>query len=378
MKYLKIFSILSVMLAAQSCVAADEDRVSAPPMTGSPVNVPIGGATEPNQVWIDLSDMDKSTDEPRKTINKRTDWDLGFYTGDDFRVIINGSLAMTVIKIPNATDISKVKEADIASLKEIAQVGTFDAENMKYIDNPNGNFLTQTSGIESIKVNDAENPIYLVNLGREIPPANNIGPGSVSLSGEPRGWKKVQIVRATNGYKIRYADVNAGSEAITEHIITKDTEHNFVFFNLKTGIPAKIQPKKKAWDLAFTTFTNEVFMGPNNSAGSYFYADFVTTNTLDGVGVYQVTVAGNLDQAYRSFKLNDVDPSKFIFNDQRALGDKWRTTTGTAANPVPFVYADRFFILKDPEGFYFKLKFNTMKDSKNGERGFTNFEFAPL
>ena len=377
MKYVKIFSILSVMLATQSCVSADEDRVPAPPITGSSVNVPIGGATEPNQVWIDLSDMVKDENEPRKTINKRTDWDLGFYTGDDFRVIINGSLAMTVIKIPNATDISKVKEADIESLKDIAQVGTFDSENMKYIDNPNGQFLTQTSGIEAIKANDAENPIYLVNLGREIPPANNIGPGSVSLSGDPRGWKKVQILRATNGYKIRYADLNAGSEGVKEYIITKDPEYNFAFFNLKTGTPAKIQPKKKSWDIAFTTFTNEVFMGPGSSAGSYFYADFITTNTLDGVGAYQVNVTGNLEQAYAAFKLKDVDASKFVFNDHRAIGDKWRTTTGTPDNPVPFVYANRFFILKDTNGFYFKLKFSSMKNVK-GERGFTGFAFDPL
>lgn len=377
MKYLKIVSILSVMLAAQSCVSADEDKVPAPPITGSSVNVPVGGPTEPNQVWIDLSDMVKEEKEPRKTVNKRTDWDLGFYTGDDFRVIMNGSLAMTVIKIPNATDISKVKEADIESLKEIAQVGTFDSENMKYIDNPNGDFLNQTSGIEAIKANDAENPIYLVNLGREIPPSNNIGAGSVSLSGDPRGWKKVQILRATNGYKIRYADLNAGSEGVKEYIITKDPEYNFAFFNLKTGTPVKIQPKKKSWDIAFTTFTNEVFISPGNSAGSYFYADFITTNTLDGVGAYQVNVTGNLEQAYAAFKLKDVDVSKFVFNDHRAIGDKWRTTTGTSDNPVPFVYSNRFFILKDTNGFYFKLKFSAMKNTK-GERGFTAFAFDPL
>ncbi|WP_250253225.1 HmuY family protein [Chryseobacterium sp. Marseille-Q3244] len=377
MKYFKIFSILSVMLAAQSCISADEDKVPAPPITGSSVNVPVGGATEPNQVWIDLSDMVKDEEEPRKTINKRTDWDLGFYTGDDFRVIMNGSLAMTVIKIPNAKDISKVRESDVTNLKDIAQVGTFDAENMKYIDNPNGQFLTQTSGIEPIKENDADNPVYLINLGREIPPDTNIGAGSVSLSGEPRGWKKVQILRATNGYKIRYADLNAGSDGIREYIITKDPEYNFAFFNLKTGTPAKIQPKKKSWDLAFTTFTNEVFMSPGNSAGSYFYADFVTINSLDGVKAYQVNVTGNLEQAYAAFKLKDVDNNKFILNDHRAIGDKWRTTTGTADNPVPFVYSDRFFILKDPNGFYFKLKFTSMKNLK-GERGFTSFAFDPL
>ncbi|MDN3693999.1 HmuY family protein [Chryseobacterium tructae] len=372
MKYLKILSLLSIMAATQSCLSADEDPVAVRPMTGSEVNVTIGGATEPNQVWIDLSEFENPS------INKRTDWDLGFYTGDDFRVIMNGSLAMTVIKIPNATDLGKVKEKNVESLMEIAQVGTFDAENLKYIDNPNGNFLTQTSGFETIKENDADNPIYLVNMGREMPAAGNVPAGAVSLSGDARGWKKVQIVRAQNGYKIRYADLNAESTNIKEYIIAKDTEYNFAFFNLKTGTPVKIQPKKKKWDLAFTTFTNEVFISPGNSAGSYFYADFIVTNTLNGVGAYQVNVTGSLDDAYSAFKLKDVDANKFVFNDHRAIGDKWRTTTGTSANPVPFVYSDRFFVLKDAEGFYFKLRFNTMKNSKSGERGFTNFEFDPL
>ncbi|KMQ63210.1 hypothetical protein ACM46_14875 [Chryseobacterium angstadtii] len=368
MKYLKILSLLSIV-ALQSCLAADEEPVAVAPLTGSVVDVAVGGPTEPNQVWIDLSDYKNAA------TNTRTSWDLGFYTGDAFRVVINGSIAMTVAKIPNATDINLVKESDVTALKTEAQVGTFSAANMQYVDNPNGSFLTQTTGIAAIKENDAENPIYLVNLGRDLPSSNNIGAGSVSLSGAARGWKKIQILRSQNGYKIRYADVAATT--YQEYLITKDTEYNFSYFNLKTGAPVKVQPKKKKWDLAFTTFTNEVFSAPTTSAGSYFYADFIVTNTLDGVGVYQVSAGGNLEQAYNAFKLSDVDQSKFIFNDQRALGDKWRTTTGTPDIPQPFVYSDRFFVLKDTEGFYFKLRFNAMKD-KNGNRGYSNFEFDPL
>ncbi|MBJ3201434.1 hypothetical protein JGB54_23455, partial [Salmonella enterica subsp. enterica serovar Agona] len=185
----------------------------------------------------------------------------------------------------------------------------------------------------------------------------------------------VQILRAPNGYKIRYADLNATTSQ--EYIVTKDSEYNFNFFSFKTGTSVTIQPKKKSWDLAFTTFTNEVFMGPGNSAGSYFDADFIITNSTSGGIAYQVNATGNLDQAYKSFKLNNVDQSKFVVNDQRAIGDKWRTTTGTSDVPGAFVYADRFFIVKDAEGFYFKLRFNKMKDNQ-GNRGHASFEFEPL
>lgn len=367
MKYLKILSLF-LIVALQSCVSADEDPVSVSPMTGSEIDAKVGGATQPNQVWIDLSD----SKNPKS--NVRTSWDLGFYGGDEYRVIINGAIGMAVGKIPNATNIDNVKSADVSNLKGVVQIGTFTAANLEYVDNPNGNFLNETTGIAEIKVNDAENPIYLVNMGRAIPPTTNIAPGSVSLTGDTRGWKKIQIVRATNGYKIKFANLDDSSHQ--EYIIAKNSEYNFNFFSLISGATVEVQPKKKNWDLAFTTFTNEVFLGPGQSAGSYFYADFIVTNTVGGVGAYQVDVptGQTLDQVYGSFKLNNIEASKFVFNDHRAIGDKWRTTTGTNGAQV---YTNRFFVIKDAEGFYFKLRFNKMTND-TGERGHANFEFEPL
>lgn len=374
MRYLNIFSFLLIITAAQSCLSADEDPVAVAPITGSIVDPQVNGGRQPNQVWIDLSDMNPDTKKLNQTVNKRTDWDLGFYTGDEYRVVLNGSIAMAVARIPNATNISKVKQADVDNLMKEVQVGPFGQSVLQYIDNPNGNFLTQTTGIEPVKENDADNPVYLLNLGRSLDTNSTIPPGSVSLSGEARGWKKIQILRAPNGYKIRYADVNATD--YKEYIITKDTNYTFDFFSFTSGTTVKIQPEKKKWDLGFTTFTNEVFMG-TQSAGSYFYADFVITNTAAGVSAYQVNVTGSLDQAYKAFKRSDVDTSKLISNDQRAIGDKWRTTTGTPEVQGAFVYTDRFFVVKDASGFYFKLRFNKMKNI-DGERGHPNFVFDPL
>lgn len=373
MKYLKIFSFLFIITAVQSCLSADEDPVSVAPFTGSVADPDIMGATQPNQVWIDLSDINPDTKKVNQSINKRTDWELGFYSGTEYRVVLNGSIAMAVAKIPNATNINAVKESDVKTLMNQAQVGPFGTSVLQYVDSPTGNFLTQTTGIETIKENDADNPVYLLNLGKKIGSEANIPPGSVSLTGDARGWKKIQILRSPNGYKIRYADLNATD--YKEYIVSKDTDYTFQFFSFTSGNTVNIQPKKKKWDIAFTAFTNEVFMG-TSSAGSYFYADFIITNTANGVAAYQVN-ASNLDQAYKAFKLSDVDQTKLISNDQRAIGDKWRTTTGTSDVPGAFVYADRFFVLKDAEGFYFKLRFNKMKN-QDGERGHPNFEFEPL
>ncbi|MGC4128875.1 MAG: HmuY family protein [Bergeyella sp.] len=371
MKYIKILFIIIVANAMQSCLPADEDPVSVLPVTGAVLAPEVGGATQPNQVWIDL------TDPENPSANKRTDWDFGFYMGDDFRVIINGSVAMAVGEISGKTNIDDVKASDVTALKKKVVIGNFDPLNLQYVDNPNGLFLAQTTGIAPISENNDENPVYLVNMGYNIPsPDIVIAPNSAPLSGTSRGWKKIQILRNENGYKIKFANVDDTEHQ--EYIITKSTEHNFKFFSIENAKEVIIQPEKKKWDIAFTTFTNEVFAG-TESAGSYFYADFVITNITDGVGAYQVNVptGQNMDEFYASFKLSDVDASKFIFDDQRAIGSNWRQTA-VPGGSAPHIEGNRFFIIKDPEGFMFKLRFNSMSDQETGERGHPEFEYEPL
>ncbi len=371
MKIIKLFPLFILVFLLQSCLAADEEAVSVPSITGETLQPVLGGAKQGNQVWVDLSESkDKSM-----TSNLRTDWDLGFYSGEEFRVILNGSIIMAAGKIPDAVNIDAVTASQVAMLQNEVMVGSFVASNLQYVDNPDGNYLTQTTGISPVSINENENPIYLVNMGRELF-TGTIAPGSATLGGESRGWYLLQVLRnGISGYKIKYKDLNSNNPHL-EYIITKNTDHAFSFFSLKAGREINVQPKRKGWDIGFTTFTNEVFYGTGESGGSYIFADFVVTNTMDGVGAYTVVVPGgvNTDQYYSNFKSSDIEVSRFIFNDQRAIGDKWRTTTG--ANGAQ-VYGDRFFIIKDAEGFFFKLRFNKMTNDK-GERGYPEFEYEIL
>lgn len=370
MKLVKILFILSFVICLQSCLAADDDPVSVPPITGQILDPDLGGAKQGNQVWVDLSEpKDRSM-----TSNLRTDWDLGFYSGDEFRVVINGSIIMAAGKIPDATDIDAITSAQVASLQNEVMVGSFLASNLQYVDNPNGMFLTQTTSIAPINANDRDNPVYLINMGRDIY-NGTITPGSAITGGNERGWYLLQITRANTGYKLKYRDLSSANPHM-EYILTKNSDYALNFFSLKNGKEVTIQPKRKNWDIGFTVFTNEVFYSPGVSAGSYVYADFVISNITDGVGAYQVNIpAGtNADQYYNNFKTSDIDASKFIFNDQRAIGDHWRTVTGSNGAQV---YGDRFYIIKDAEGFFFKLRFNKMMNDK-GERGYPQFEYEIL
>ncbi|WP_228439902.1 HmuY family protein [Chryseobacterium phocaeense] len=374
MKKIIFCLLVGASFISQSCINDNEDPVAVAPVQGSLGNPKVGGATQPNQVWIDLSQTDPETKGPVQTFTRRTDWDLALYSGDKFKVVLNSSIMMAAGKIPNVTNFNQVTEASVASLKDLVQVANFNPANEVYIDDVKGNFPTGYTAIEEIKADDSGNAIYLVNMGKEIY-TGSVAVGSIATGGDSRGWKKVQILRITDGYKVKSADLDGGN--YSEINVIKNTAYNYNFVSLKDKKEVFIQPEKNKWDLCFTVFTNVI-----SGAGSYIYGDFVTNNNVGGVGAYEVMVtSGSGIEAYNNFKIADVDQSKFVYNDHRVIGSNWRNPVGTNGLEV---YGDRFYVIKDRDGFYFKLKFTrltkdvTDANGQAGERGFPQFEYKPL
>jgi hypothetical protein len=241
-------------------------------------------------------------------------------------------------------------------------VGTFDPQNVAFIDDPSGN-ITQTA-LSEVSENNAENFVYLVNLGTQIPniPAAT---GAINTAGASRGWKKIRVLKSGNQYKLQYADLNASQ--FTEVNISKNPDYHFTYFSFITNAVVQVEPKKMDWDLKFTTFTNII---PN--AGSYFFSDIVVTNSKSGTLAYQVM--NSEDVSFDSFTKTMVDETLFS-NDQRAIGAQWRN--GGGPNALPNVRDDRFFVLKDVAGNYYKIQFISMTNSV-GERGNPTFQYAIL
>lgn len=360
------FSFIALILLSTftSCIHEDDTPVKVSPITGAILSPEVGGAAQPNQVWVELGTKTvKST--PREA------WDLGFYGGDEFRVILNSSLIMSVGKIENTVDIDAVNSLTVAGLKPLVQVANF-ADNAQYIDHPSGDINHQTTGIAEINANDNLNNVYLLNMGYKTFAGVTL-PGNIYSIGDERGWKKIRILRHPQGYKIQYANLDETTHQ--EFIIAKDSEYHFKFFSFLTGTYADVQPKKKNWDLCFTVFTNLTINPSNNQPTSYIYPDFVTHNILGGVSVYEVLTAnGQGETAYNNFKKDDVVDSKFVLNDQRTIGSNWRTTTGVNGTEV---FSNKFYVLKNSDGFYFKIRFLRMKDDQ-GFRGYPQFEYKAL
>lgn len=361
MKKILFCLLIGASFISQSCINDNEDPVLVTKSDGARVDPDVGGPTQPNQVWFDLG-------TETEILTKRSNWDLGFYSGNEFKVILNSSIMMAAGKIEGATNIDLVTEASVATLKTQVQVANFNPSNVNYIDDVKGNIPVGYTAIEDIKANDSDNAVYLVNMGKEVY-NGSVPVGSVVTGGDDRGWMKVQVVRSGTGYKVKYAALNSTSHK--ELSINKNATYNYNFVSLKNNSEVSIQPEKKRWDICFTVFTNTI-----TGAGSYIYADFVTLNNVGGAAAYEVVVPSTSSgvEAYTNFKTSDIDQSKFISNDQRVIGSNWRNPVG--ANGLE-VYGDRFYVVKDAEGYFFKLRFTRITNTA-GERGRPQFEYKPL
>lgn len=328
------------------------------PSLGTALAPEVGGPLQPNQVYVDLS-------SGAMTKVLRTSWDLGFYGGSEFRVVLNNSVKMAAKQL-TTTNIDEVQVADDAMI--ISQ----QSGSASQIDDVTGDILKTV--IAAVSATDSDNKVYLINLGSNpaavAPAVGSDGSGT----GTSRGWKKIRILRSGNDYKLQYADIDATTH--TDVVISKNAAFNFTFFSLLDKKTVSVEPQKAQWDISFTTFINAI-----NSAGSlvpYFYPDYVLNNLRGGAKTYQVLTT---EFTYDAFTKANVVDAKFT-DDQRNIGSNWRgTTNGVDANGFPkagfSLKTDRFFVVKDPAGNVYKLKF-TGGASETGERGFPKFQYVIL
>ena len=343
------FSIIAIDVIDSNIQGNSSFELSDSVSLGGELSPTLGGPNEPNQVYIDLSSA-------KETVVKRDTWDLGFYGGDEFRVIINGSLYMATAPLSN-TDINSVNSTTVKDLQSAVAIGTFNPENENYIDAPNGSILE--TAIDEIFEDDAQNPVYLVNLGNEIGTQTpNIG--SATIAGESRGWKKIRVLRNGEDYILQYADLDATS--YTEVTISKDSDFNFSFFSFETTSIVNVEPQKNQWDLCFTVFTNVI-----DGAGSYGFSDYVIHNRKGGVTSYGLDGSTT---TYDDFNIDNVD-ADLLEETQNIIGSNWRDVfTSTVTDDV-------FYILKDVNENYYKIRFLDLVNT-DGERGYPRFEYTLL
>lgn len=355
--YINLFVAITAIFFT-SC--SDDDTPLEPikiVIEGAAIAPEVGGSNEPNQVYIDLSTN-------TATSVKRDSWDLGFYSGSEFKVVINGSIFMAVAPI-DATDIDAISSTteEVLNLQPQVAVGTFEASNLAFIDNPNGD-ISETA-ITTIADNEDSNVVYLVNLGFEVG-TEAATTGSVAISGNSRGWKKIRILKEGTSYLLQYANLDDTTHK--EITISKDADYNFTFFSFNTEAIVNVEPKATDWDLNFTVFTNKI-----EGFGSYGYSDYVVNNTKANTNAYLLD--SEVDTfTYDNFTLTDIISANFL-NDQRGIGSSWRNGGGPGS--LPSLKENVFYVVSDTDGNYYKLKFLALTNDA-GTRGYPKFIYSLL
>ena len=310
--------------------------------TASAVTIDGGGSLYPNRVFADLS-------ANRQVPVLRTSWDLGFYMqAGDYRVILNSATGMMAKQI-DKTDLTQVNAADTTGLTyEVAFSQTSPApQQMAYIDHPSGD-LNQTA-IAAVSPTATDNKVYIINRGNGV---GSPAPG--------RGWKKVRIIRnASGGYTLQHADIDAAT--FQEINMAKDDSYFFKYISFENGI-VDVEPGKSKWDIAWTYFSNSVNFGGGEVP--YLYQDIILQNR--NVEVAKVLTA---DIAFDAFSEADITTQTFS-TAQATIGSDWRSGGGPTSGPS--IRSDRYYIIKDGDGNYYKIKFTAL--TKNGERGYPAFE----
>ncbi len=333
------------------------------PVEGSIVQPEVGGPNEPNQVYTDLSSGESKAVE-------RTSWDLGFYTGDEFRVILNGSVKMAVKKL-ETTNIDEIQQED-----PTVSVSFATDSSLGYVDNPTGNLFGNGGGegtaIAEVSATDSENYVYLVNMGYGLS-TTTPSVGSASVDGESRGWMKIRVLRSGNDYKLQYAPIDATTHQ--EVTISKNEVYNFTFFSMVNNTEVSVEPEKTDWDFNFTTFTN--YYPYQGSYVLYPFADYVVLNVKGGTRVYEIVdeEPQGGEAAYNAFTLAGVNHAFFEASAADHRFVQWRTEAGP--NTAMTVKTDRFYVLKDAENNLYKVIFRALKNDL-GERGYPVFEYKLL
>jgi hypothetical protein len=305
------------------------------------LNGGAGGSTAQNTVFVDLS-ANEQTDI------KRDSWDLGFYSGSQFRVILNYTLSNAMAVALDKNDLTQVSAADTVNM---VLSSTFSPDDLAKVDDASGD-LSKTA-ISEISANDADNKVYILNRS--------------SLSGSAastNGWVKLRILRnGSNGYTLQYADI---ADATFKTVnITKDDSHQFSYVSLASGDLVPVAPAKNRWDFEWGLAS---YYTPYDDSNIYYpFSDLVFINTLDGVQAAEVLTS---TVSYDDFKETDL-AGITLSSDRDAIGSKWRATTGTIG-----VKTDRFYVIKDPAGNIYKLKFINFTTQDGGTRGYPNIAYV--
>jgi len=350
LKYLSL--ALGIAFVSTSCTRDNDPDPVIPPSDGSTLTLnggPGEGSAE-NSVYVDLS-------ADQQTAVKRTSWDLGFYSGSEFRVVLNGSTGASAMDA-GTTDLAEINSTTF----DYTQLAfDYDPGKLVLFDDTAGRI--DRSVITEIATDESANSVYVVNttFGSEVDLANV--------------WKVRILCDGNAGYTLHYAELDATEyQTLT---IPKDGDYLFKHVSFSDG-PVEGFPKKADWDFEWGYHIFYTAMGPNTYI-PYAFSDLIFINHLGGVSAAEIVFSDSDGEStgkpnYADFTEADLGAVSFD-NSRNVIGSKWRVTPSPTPGIVVGTKKDRFYLIKDAAGNIYKLRFNSFTSEDGGKRGYPELEY---
>lgn len=322
-----------IVLFLSSCFK-EEEAIYLPPTSGvTQVGQVAMGENYSNQIFFDL------TSNLAVKTHEFDDWDLGFSCSDtSWHIILNNAKTM-------AAGVSAYTEFDL--LKSSTGITT-------NFDNPSGRVEDMALYGWYEKVGQtavSTHKIWLINRGTD-------------LDYLPLGNRKISIEIGDHGqYILRHAKLNGLLEDTI--VIEKDPSLNYVSFSFDNGI-VPIEPPKTDWTLLFAGYQDIIYTNEGEPV-PYLLRGALLNPYYTWAGMDTSLVFDNIVLA---------DTLHFVMNRQlNSIGYEWKYYDFD--NGTYSVVPNRNYLIKNYQGYFFKLRFIDFYNSQH-QKGYPTFEFQRL
>lgn len=331
--------LLMCIILLTSCFK--EDEIVVPQKPGDVETVVIEMLPDYTiQSYFNLSDGEV------KASNLRTDWDIALSTEPgDYTLWLNTSIFMYAAH----TGISDFN----VPLATNGRDWKFDESN----GNPEGNAIGKwwTSDERGVR---SKKEVILIDRG-------------IDADGLPRGFLKIQplIDSLTNEVSIRIAKPDGSQEKL--YHIPADPQRRFVTVSFDNGYNnPQPEPPSGQWDLLFTTYTTLLFTDTGEPY-PYLVNGVLLNDTLVTAIRDTITPFAEIDR--------DLAESLSLSAARDAIGYDWKEINGdvTSGNITYTARSHWSYIIRDHNGFYYKLRFIDFYNTL-GKKGYPTFEFQRL
>lgn len=307
-----------------------EDLWELPPAGEETVAKVNMGPTYDNAVFFNLKTGETAT-------RNSYSWHLGFASDENENtIVLNGG---------NEVQVHATGDTTFATVHAINT-----DPNWWLWDNPNGKAdSTAFAGwFDSIN-HISRNQVYIIDLGTKAKDR----------------YKKIKITGLNAvSFTVKYSNMDGSHEQTID--ILKNKKTNYTYFNIETNKPVAFEPETFLWDIVFMRYRYVYYdMNPITP----YYVNGALINTQD------VQVKETTGLTFESIDLAKATEIVLTKNADE-IGYDWKKfdLNGTGKYVVD---SKRVYILKDREGYLYKLKFIDFYD-ETGAKGVPKFAYQRL